>query len=104
MLVDIKIKLTYLPQGQNSLILSPVAAIKCYSLEAQKVMWLLRTGLLAARDNYQEQQHKFEFIFNSQPLTNLELLKDGDTVEVKLVSLKEPSMSTKTAANNQKTN
>ncbi len=53
MLVDIKIKLTFLPQSQNSRIVSPVAAIKCYSLEAQKVMWLLRTGLLAPRDNYQ---------------------------------------------------
>ena len=90
MFVDITIKLPYLPQGKNSLYVSPVSVIKEFELKVQLEMWLLIAGLLTVQDTDPDFYKKFEFIFNSQPLTSLELLKDGDTVEVKLVSKVEP--------------
>ena len=81
MLVDITVKFQ---SGGKPSSLHPVAAIKTRSLEEQQEMWLLRTGIVKFRDITPESTAKYTFTHNSQPLTSLELLQGGDTVEIGL--------------------
>ena len=70
MLVDIKLKYLCFKTGENSL-LSPVAAIKDFTLEDQKEMWLFRTGLMNFKDYNSDSHEKFTFMHNSGVLTTL---------------------------------